>query len=139
MIILDSGFLYAYINKDDPRHTLTAKLMKKTLKGEYGKLILTNYIIDEALTLARVRTGRCECGEAIQSFQKTKKDNSELFFIIIINKKIIDLTEEYYKTYCEQGLSFTDCSILACMKEYEIDYLASYDKGFKGKVNLIID
>lgn len=139
MIVIDSGFLYAYINKDDPKHDLTSELMNKTLKGEYGKLIVTNYIIDEVLTLARVRTGRCECGEAIQSFLKTKKENTDLFFTIIINKKIIDLTEEYYKSYCEEGLSFTDCSILACMKEYEIDYLASHDRGFKGKGNLIIN
>jgi predicted nucleic acid-binding protein len=113
--------------------------MKKALKGEYGKLIVTNYIIDEVLTLARVRTGKCESGEAIQISLKTEKDKKNLFFTIIIDKKIIDLSEEYYKNYCEQGLSFTDCSILACMKEYEIDYLASFDKGFKEKVNLIIN
>lgn len=139
MILVDSGFLFAFIDKDDPNHEVADKIMIRALSGDYGKLIVTNYIVDEVLTLSRVRTKGCASGKALQTFLKSKKEKTNIFFNIIISQKLIDICEEYYQIYCKKGLSFTDCSLLACMKEYQIEYLASFDKTFKGIVNLLLN
>ena len=79
LIIFDTSFLYAYINKDDSNHILTTQTMQDALKGKYGRLTVSNYVIDEALTLARARTGRCDCGKAILNFVRSSKDKKSLF------------------------------------------------------------
>ena len=134
LIFIDSGFLYSYINRKDKQHTNTLSIMRLALAGVYGKIVLSNYITDEVLTLAKVRTGRCQCSKDILEFIKSKKEKNNIILEILLDKSLIQLTEENYEKYCEKGLSFTDCSILAVMKSFQIENLASFDTGFKGLV-----
>ena len=139
MIFLDSGFLYSYMNEDDKNHKNTLPIMKSALTGEYGKIIISNYIVDETLTLARVRTGNCECSKEIQQLLKNKKGKRNIFFEVLIDRTLIDSTESLFEKFCEKGLSFTDCSILAVIESLHIDFLASFDSGFKGLVNNLLN
>ena len=139
MIFIDSGFLYSYMNDKDKNHNNTLPIMKSALAGEYGKIIISNYITNETLTLARVRTGNCQCSKDIQQLIKTKKGKMKIFFEVILDKTLIESSELFFERYCEKGLSFTDCSILAVMKSLQIDYLASFDGGYKGLVKNILN
>lgn len=139
MIFIDSGFLYSYVNDKDNKHKNTLPIMKSALAGEYGKVIISNYITDETLTLARVRTGNCQCSNDIQQLIKSKKGKTNIFFEILIDRALIESTESFYERYCEKGLSFTDCSILAVIKSLQIEYLASFDGGFRGLVKNLLN
>ena len=108
--------------------------MKLALKGEYGKIVISNYITDESLTLARARTGSCQCSKDIKQFIKEKKGNIEIILEVIIDRPLIESSESFFDKFCSKGLSFTDCSILAVMKSLNIENLASFDGGFKGLV-----
>ena len=139
MIFIDSGFLYSYMNETDKNHKNTLPIMKSSLTGEYGKIIISNYITDETLTLAWVRTGNCQCSKDIQQLIKTKKGKKNIFFEVLIDRTLIESSEFFFERYCEKGLSFTDCSILAVMESLHIDYLASFDGGFKGIVKNLLN
>lgn len=139
MIFIDSGFLYSYMNEGDKNHLKALPIMKSALAGEYGKIIISNYITDETLTLARVRTGNCQCGKDIQQLLKTKKGKTNIFFEVLIDRTLIEFIERFFEKYCEKGLSFTDCSILAVIESLHIEYLASFDSGFKGLVKKLIN
>ena len=83
LIFIDSGFLYSYINRKDKQHTNTLSIMRLALAGVYGKIVLSNYITDEVLTLAKVRTGRCQCSKDILEFIKSKKEKNNIILEII--------------------------------------------------------
>ena len=139
MIFIDSGFFYSYMNEEDKNHKYTLPIMKSALTGEYGKIIISNYVTDEILTLARVRTGNCKCGKEILRLIKTKKGKTNIFFEVLIDKVLIKSSEFYFERFCEKGLSFTDCSILAIIESLHIDYLASFDSGFQGLVKNLLN
>lgn len=137
MIFLDSGFLYAYINTEDSAHSKVKTLMQEILEGNYGSIFISNFIYDEVLTLARFRTKRCEVGEKIKLFVKKEKESKKIIQLIMIKESLMAQTENLFNEYCKEGLSFTDCSIVASMREKKIEYLATLAKEFKGKVKLI--
>ena len=137
MIFVDSGFLYAYVNERDKSHNLVRKKMREIMSGNYGSILISNYIIDESLTLARARTKKCNVGKRIQKLIQKSIAEKPLFQIMIIDSLIIPKIDEYYEKYCEKGLSYTDCSILAVMKKLKIEYLATISKEFEGLVTII--
>ncbi len=139
MIFIDSGFLYSYMNDKDNKHKNTLPIMKSVFSGEYGKIIIANYITDETLTLARVRTGNCQCSKDIKQLIKTKKGKINIFFEVILDRTLIESSELNFERYCDKGLSFTDCSILAVMQSLQIENLASFDCGFKGLVKNLLN
>ena len=137
MIFIDSGFLYAYVNEKEFLHKEVKMKMKEILGGKFGAILISNYIIDESLTLARAKTKRCEVGKQILKLINLKINEKRIFNLIIIDSALLELIELKYEKYCEKGLSYTDCSILALMDEYQISYLASTASEFEGLATLI--
>ena len=137
MIFLDSGFLYAYINTEDSAHSKVKPLMQEILEGKFGSIYISNFIYDEVLTLARFRTKKCEVEEKIKFFVKKEKGNRKIIQLIVIKESFMTKADNLFVEYCKEGLSFTDCSILASMREKKIEYLATLAKEFKGKVKMI--
>ena len=57
-VFIDTGIFVALRNADDELHNRSKELMKKALKDEFGRIHTSDYIIDEAITTALVRTRR---------------------------------------------------------------------------------
>ena len=51
MIILDTSFLYSFLNKNDANHNKAVELMNKIISRKFGKPIIFEYVIDELFTL----------------------------------------------------------------------------------------
>ena len=132
MIFFDSGFLLAFVNASDPQHAQAVPVMDRALKGEFGRMVVSNFITDEVLTLARVRTKSCDCGKAIHKFLHKTKDNKRLFLEVCIDEVLMKNTTDIYWKHCESGLSFTDCSILAVIDFLSVSHLATFDDHFRG-------
>ena len=110
--------------------------MVRILKGEFGKIFISDFIITEVLTLSRVRTKSCECARSIDELLKKKKEKKDIFFKLFIDQAILKETTEKFHKYCKSGLSHTDCSILVLMQMYSIEFLATFDSHFKGLVSI---
>ncbi|MFW9906595.1 MAG: type II toxin-antitoxin system VapC family toxin [Candidatus Thorarchaeota archaeon] len=136
MIFLDSGFVFAYVNSDDPHHADVLPLMVRILKGEFGKIFISDFIITEVLTLSRVRTKSCECAKSIDELLKRKKKKKDIFFKLYIDQTILKETTEKFHKYCDSGFTHTDCSILVLMQMYSIGFLATFDSHFKELVSV---
>jgi len=57
-VFIDTSIFVALRNADDENHPRSRELMRRTLKGEFGRIYTSDYIIEEAVTTALVRTGR---------------------------------------------------------------------------------
>jgi predicted nucleic acid-binding protein len=133
MILIDTGVLAAFANLKDDNHLLSIKIMDEIVKKTYGTPIITDYVLDEVVTLLYVRTKSPEISLDIGT--KIVKEKFGKF--IKLSDKIVEQTWETYQTLVFKGLSFTDCSLLMFGKSLSCDTIATFDGGFKGLMNVI--
>ncbi len=132
-VFIDTGVFVALRNKDDKYHKKAKKLMRKALKGEFGVIYTSDYIFDEAVTLALVRTKRIDLaidvGNYILSSPRIK--------MVFVDQSIFMEAWEVIQKYGSRQFSFTDATTIAIMQRYGIIYLMTFDNRFKGVVTIV--
>ncbi len=97
-IFIDTGVFVAARNRSDINHERAVELLRKALKGEYGGLYTSDYVFDEAVTVALVRTGSpriaLDIGNFILSSRKLK--------IIHVNKTIFKEAWNIFTKYSQK-------------------------------------
>ena len=132
-IFIDTGVFVAARNLRDINHQRAVELLEDVLRGRYGTAFTSDYVLDEAVTVALVRTRRPDI--AIRTGQLIL--SSPRISLIIVDKEIFMDAWERFKVLANRGLSFTDCTTLAIMDKYNMDYLLSFDRHFDGLVRRI--
>ena len=126
VIFLDTGFILALRNKDDVNHIKAKDIfVKEILAGIYGKIIVTDYVADEIMTLILNRIKS-------KAFALKTKDflfNTTKILFLFIDNEIFYETMELYFSYSDQKLSFTDCSFLSLSNKFKDQnfHIATFD------------
>lgn len=123
MIFLDSSYLIGLIIDNDQHH-LKATELKPFLKHE--KKIINNTVLVETLNSINRTNHTLETESIINSILKIDK-------IDFLTKK------EYFKSlelfnYYNQGINYSDCTMLYTMQANNINKIVSFDNDFD-KVN----
>ncbi|MCY3415082.1 MAG: type II toxin-antitoxin system VapC family toxin [Candidatus Heimdallarchaeota archaeon] len=135
-ILLDSCYLFALNNEDDPSHDLVSKSYEKLLDGEFGIPIMLDYVFDELVTVIQIRTKRNDIATEIGN--TILEDCNDYMQFSRVNKSIFDLAWMMFQNQSERKfLSFTDCTIICFAQEYKIKQVASLEKRFKSWVKTI--
>ncbi|VVB90704.1 Uncharacterised protein [uncultured archaeon] len=71
-LLIDTSALVAARNADDKNHDKSIDIMTNALKGEFGKIYISDYIFDEAVTLAYLRTGNKNFANDLGNFARTR-------------------------------------------------------------------
>ena len=129
-VLIDTGIFVAARNRSDLHHSRAVELLKKALHGEYGTMYTSDFIFDEAVTVALVRTGNPEIAFDVGNFILSSRKLKMLYIDSIV---LMDSWRTFMK-YANQGLSFTDATSIALMKRYRIEYIMSFDSHFDGLV-----
>ena len=132
-VFIDTGVFVALRNADDELHTRSRELMKKALKGEYGRTYTSDYVIDEAITTALVRTRRHDFAVDIGKYIIESPRITKLW----TTKEAFDLAWEKFKAFADKPLSFSDCVSLALMEKNRVNQMMSFDSGFDGLIQRI--
>jgi predicted nucleic acid-binding protein len=132
-VFIDTGVFVALRNADDELHTRSRELMKRALKGEYGRTYTSDYVIDEAITTALVRTRRHDFAVDIGKYIIESPRITKLWTA----KEAFDLAWEKFKEFADKPLSFSDCVSLALMEKNRVNQMMSFDSGFDGLVQRI--
>lgn len=132
-LLIDTSALIASRNADDKNHKKAMALMTSALKGESGKVFVTDYIFSEAVTLTYVRTKSKKLACDTGKFAKAKPINFRF-----IEPVDFDRAWELYQQYDDKNLSFTDCTNIALMERLGIEKIFTFDMGFKGIVDIIL-
>jgi len=132
-IFIDTGVFVALRNADDELHLKSKELMKRALKAEFGRIYTSDYIIDEAVTTALVRTRRLDLAIDIGKYIIESPRIIKLW----TTKEIFELAWQKFKTFKDKPLSFTDCTTLAHIQKNQIKQILSFDSGFDGLVQRI--
>ena len=132
-VFVDTGIFVALRNADDEFHARSKELMKCALKSEFGRIFTSDYVIDEAVTTALVRTRKHDFAVDLGKY-------------IIASPRIIKLRVdensfkeawEKFLLFNDKPLSFTDCTSLALIEKFGIKQIISFDAGFDGLVSRI--
>ena len=131
-IFADTGAFLAYRNKKDRYHETALKLFRDALKGKYGQIYTSDYIYDEALTLALIRTNNIavamDIAEVIQS-PRIK--------IVFVDTELLEKSTKTFKQYSDRNLSFTDAVSIEIMKGLNIEKYFGFDSHFDGIVQQV--
>jgi predicted nucleic acid-binding protein len=129
-VFIDTGIFVALHNADDEFHSRSKELMKQALKNDFGRIFTSDYIIDEAVTTALVRTKRHDLAHdlgrsIIESPRITK---------LWVGEDVFELAWKKFSAFKDKPLSFKDCTSTAIIETRGIKQIMSFDRGFDGLV-----
>lgn len=127
-VFVDTGVFVALRNADDELHERSKELVKRALKGEFGRIYTSDYVIDEAITVALVRTRRHDLAVDIGEFILGSPRITKLWTM----KEAFDAAWEKFKMFKDRPMSFSDCVTLALMQRNRIKQIMSFDSDFDG-------
>jgi predicted nucleic acid-binding protein len=129
-VFIDTSVFVALRNADDEFHVRSKELMRRALKGDFGRIFTSDYVIDEAVTTALVRTRRHDLAVDVGSYIL----NSPRIFKLWTTRDIFDRAWEKFKTFKDRPMSFSDCVSLAHIEKNDIRQIISFDSGFDGLI-----
>jgi len=121
MIFADTGALFAFIMPDDEHH----EEARQWVRQNQLPLITTDYIIDETLTLLRMRsqyTRAIDFGDLIFSGQVTQ--------IYYLAEDDILAAWQVFRTYNDKEWSFTDCTSKVVIERLGLTHAFAFDRHF---------
>jgi predicted nucleic acid-binding protein len=126
MIILDSSFLIAFHNENDIHHRSAAKLMPQLIVGNFGQLLMPEYVYLEVVTVVALKRDfptAIKVGSALLNAKEIQFVPCSHFF------------QDAWRYFQSQGtgavLSFIDAALVALAKQRGVRHLATFDKGFQ--------
>lgn len=136
-VFVDTGVFYAHHDIDAARHTDAIAAFDALLDGEYGQPYTNDYVLDETVTLTRVRTDSFDAADTVAKRILGEERFPSVFELLNVGPEDVRATLETFRRYDEQDLSFTDASILAQCDVRGIDSVLSFDSDFDGLVDRV--
>jgi uncharacterized protein len=123
-VFVDTAGLYALADHRDPSRPATMRLVSGFIKTK-RRLVLTDYILAEAATLAEARSG----GHAAVKLLEIV-DQSAGFEFIWIGPERFAAAKKFFCKHADHGYSFTDCTSFVVMRELRLSEALTTDRHF---------
>lgn len=115
------------------------ELAERVRLGELGTPYTSDYVFDEVVATALIRTGNPEtaikAGEIVLG--SLVHSTRPLAKLVAVGEGAFNAAWAAFRTKKNRRLSFTDHTIVAQMKELSLDTLVSFDSGFDGVVRRV--
>ena len=123
-LFLDTSGLYALGDRRDPcRDKVREIVPRKASAG--GRLVITDYILDEACTLAKARAGAYAALRLLELVE-----TSAGFRMEWIGPDRFNAAKAYFRKHADHGYSFTDCTSFVVMQELRLRDVLTTDRHF---------
>ncbi len=122
MILVDTSAWFASVVPSDADHQVATIWMRQNTQP----LLTTDYVIDETLTLLRVRGHNSRAmalGEALFT--------GKIATVYYLTEEDIRLTWQVFRQFSDKGWSFTDCSSKVVMEKFGVNQAFSLDHHFR--------
>jgi len=132
-VFIDTSVFVALRNKRDKNHSRAVSLMEGALQSKYGIIYTSNYVIDETITTALIRSRdhkiAVDTGRFILDSPRIEK--------LAVGAEEFAIALEKFKKYGKKLLSFTDCTSLSLIDRHRIHRIMSFDSDFDGLASRI--
>jgi len=126
MIFVDTGAWYALEVEDDENHAPALVLREELRRGRYGSLLTSDYVLDEVVTLLRMRKG------TEPSFKFADKVlRSKSVSVVWIDRPIFDAALKLLRERRDKKWSFTDCASFIIMSQLGVNKAFAFDENFE--------
>ncbi|MBP7508592.1 MAG: PIN domain-containing protein [Prolixibacteraceae bacterium] len=123
-VFVDTSAWVAYFDKKDTNHENALNIWQQ-LKRERAILCTTDYILDETLTLLKIRAGSDASLIAVNAIIKSPSTE-----VIWVKEKLFMGALKLFEKYKDQRFSFTDCISFEVMKISNIQKAFAFDVDF---------
>ncbi|HUT81228.1 MAG TPA: PIN domain-containing protein [Candidatus Bathyarchaeia archaeon] len=133
-ILLDTGFLTGISHPMDEQYSTSARILGEMSEGKYGLIYTTPLVIAETATLLLIRSRNNRV--VVENFYSYLYGEEKFIRILPWNTQIEELTwamfREINKDTREKKnyVSFVDAANIAYCRQYQIQYIASFDSHF---------
>ncbi len=116
-------------NRRDRDHAGAVKSFEKLRKAEtpYRKLYTSDYVLDEAVTGCRYRSGSHRLAVELGTMIFT----SESVALLKVDAEVLDESWGLFKQRREIPLSFTDCTTAVLARHHGVTDIFTYDSDFR--------
>ena len=121
-IFVDTSAWYALIDGRDPNHGNVLAV----LKAHENRLVTTNFVIDETITLIRYRLEWRQAHEFGHAAWK-----GEIAQLVRVGPKDQQAAWRIFSDYEDKTFSFTDCTSFAIMRRLGIETAVALDRDFR--------
>ena len=136
-VFVDTGVFFAHHDTDAERHDRALAAFDDLLGGVYGQPYVSDYVLDEVVTLTRVRTGSHDAADTVARRILGENPFPNVFETIHVEPDDVRASVELFREYDDQELSFTDLTTIHLCESRDIDAVLSFDDDFDGLVERI--
>lgn len=126
MIFVDSSAWLAIADVRDGNHRAGFAFLTDLVRGKAGRLLTSDYVLDETLTLMRKRSGL----ETVREFL-TRLRLSPSVQQIWVTRGQYEAALELFLGQRKRSWSFTDCTSFAVMREIGVRDAFTFDADFR--------
>lgn len=124
-VFVDTSGWYAVIDRRDAHHDRAKELIRRALRRG-GRLVTTDYVVDESCTLAKVRAGTLAATRLLDLLRDTRAVEWEW-----IGSERFARAEALFRKQTDQAFSFTDCTSFEVMRERSLRSALTSDGDFR--------
>lgn len=134
-VFVDTGVFYAHHDADASRHETGVTALNHVLASpEYGRVLTSEYVYDEVVTLTHRRTG--DIADGIEVGRRIRGDGyPDAIELLYSSAASFEAAVDTYESYADQALSFTDAMSVVMVEQHDIDAILSFDDDFDGVVD----
>ncbi len=120
----DTSFFFALVAKRDPAHRPALVAFEKLLRAG-ARVVTTDYIVDETLTLTKARINAPTSLGLLERIERSEAIDFEM----LTGDRLL-ASKRYFAKHSDHGYSFTDCTSFVVMDELEIRAALTTDRHF---------
>lgn len=123
-LFVDTSAWFAFVNRGDEDHAAVRRL----LAAHAGRLVTTNFVFDETVTLCARRLGHAAAlrlGEAVL--------DARLVDLVRAGHEDETQAWQLFRRRSDKSYSFTDCVSFVVMRRLGIARAAALDEDFRGE------
>ncbi len=126
MIFLDTGAWVALAVPGDPHAAEARRLYAEIARGAHGALVTTDFVLDEAVTLARMASDAPTAARLAETVL-----GSRSVTVVWIDRDQVVAAVDRLRRHADKRSSLTDCTSFEVMEQLRITDAFTFDHNFE--------
>jgi len=131
-VLVDTGVVYADHDTD-----AASTALNTVYDGAFGAPYISDYVFDEAVTLARARTGSHAAATRLADRLRGRDGFPDVYELLRVSAAVFRDALAVFDRYDDQQLSVTDATSVALVDRHDLDQVLSFDDDFDGVVDRV--
>ena len=124
-VFVDTSGVYALVDRQDSHHAVAREAVTRIVRSG-RRLVVTDYVVSEAVTLAKVRGGARVALRVLDLVEQSAGIRIEW-----IGASRFDAVKAFVRRHADYEYSFADCASFVVMRELKLSQALTTDGHFR--------